>query len=487
MTAADDVRCPRCQGNVAPGRGTTWPEGILCHRCYQQATGRHGRCPRCLVDRLLPGLSPTGAPICSDCAALGIDFHCQRCAAEAASYRHVLCPRCCLGDDLGVALDDGTDQINPALIPLYDAVTAQHNPVSGILWLRNPGVGDLLHQLATGTLPLAHHSFRNHPHPLMAIHLRDLLVTCGILPPIDRHTAAFEDWLAAHLPRYPPEAQQLLHGFATWHHLRRIRQLAAAGALTPGTIRTAKQEITVAAQLLTHLHTNGIAAGTAAQADLDAWLASGPSTRYTARTFVRWAVATRRLPALTFPHRQTRSSATLDQQQRLRLLNSCFQQATAPVAHRVAGILLLLYAQPVTRISRLRTADINDTGNDMVITFDIDAVPVPPPIAELLRQHLGDRPNMQTAANPTSPWLFPGLRAGQPLTADRMNHQLRNLGIPLRQARNSALRQLVQDMPPAVAARTLGYSQHVTQHHAEQAAVFFNSYATVHRRIQNAP
>ncbi len=110
---------------------------------------------------------------------------------------------------------------------------------------------------------------------------------------------------------------------------------------------------------------------------------------------------------------------------------------------------------------RTDTTDINDYGNDMVITFDTDAVPVPPPIARLLRQHLGDRPNMQTAANRTSPWLLPGLQAGQPLTADRMNHQLRHLGIPLRQARNSALRQLVQDMPPAVAARTLGYSQNI--------------------------
>lgn len=88
----------------------------------------------------------------------------------------------------------------------------------------------------------------------MAIHLRDLLITHGILTPIDRHTAAFEDWLAAHLPRHPPETQQLLHGFATWHHLRRIRQSAAAGTLTPGTIRTTEQEITVAGQLLTHLH-----------------------------------------------------------------------------------------------------------------------------------------------------------------------------------------------------------------------------------------
>jgi len=58
--------------------------------------------------------------------------------------------------------------------------------------------------------------------------------------------------------------------------------------------------------------------------------------------------------------------------------HSCFQQHTAPVTHRVAATLLLLYAQPVTRISRLQTTDISDTGNDMAITLDTDAVPRPP-------------------------------------------------------------------------------------------------------------
>ena len=68
-----------------------------------------------------------------------------------------------------------------------------------------------------------------------------------------------------------------------------------------------------------------------------------------------------------------------------------------------------------------------------------------------------------------------------------MNHQLRNLGIPLRQARNSALRQLVQDMPPAVAARTRGYSQTIVEYHVAQVAVFFNSVTTVHRHPSSAP
>ncbi len=124
MTAAG-ARCPRCPELVDPGHGPKWPEGILYRRCYRQATGRRGRCPRCLTDRLLPGLSPTGTPICADCAAMRIDFHCKRCGADAAAYRCGLCARCCLHDDLSVALDDGTDHINPALIPLYNAVTAQ--------------------------------------------------------------------------------------------------------------------------------------------------------------------------------------------------------------------------------------------------------------------------------------------------------------------------------------------------------------------------
>ena len=97
---ADRPLCPRCDQPVGPGHGPTWPEGILCNRCYRQATGRRGRCPRCLADRLLPGLSPTGAPICCDCAELPTKFRCGRCDAEAPAYRFGLCARCCLRNDL---------------------------------------------------------------------------------------------------------------------------------------------------------------------------------------------------------------------------------------------------------------------------------------------------------------------------------------------------------------------------------------------------
>jgi hypothetical protein len=40
------------------------------------------------------------------------------------------------------------------------------------------------------------------------------------------------------------------------------------------------------------------------------------------------------------------------------------------------------------------------------IRFDTDLVPVPEPFADLVRRHLHARPNMMTASNQDSTWLF---------------------------------------------------------------------------------
>jgi hypothetical protein len=218
------------------------------------------------------------------------------------------------------------------------------------------------------------------------------------------------------------------------------------------------------------------------QSDVDSWLCTGPSTRYAARTFVRWSGSTRRLPTVHFPNRRSRTHRTLDQAERLRLLDTCFQPDAAPLAIRIIGILLLLYAQPVTRICRLPLCSVTDDGTAVSIAFGATAEPLPVPVADLLREHLTHRPNMATAANTTSAWLFPGVRPGQPITADWLMVQLRALGIPLLAARNSALRQLVTDMPAAVAAQALGYHPNTAERHAKDSGTTWSLYAGIRRR-----
>lgn len=65
---------------------------------------------------------------------------------------------------------------------------------------------------------------------------------------------------------------------------------------------------------------------------------------------------------------------------------------------------------------------------------------------------LARRPNLNTAANPTSPWLFPGQSAGSHLAPSTLRTRALEMGINLLGARNGALRQLVLDCPPSVVA-----------------------------------
>jgi len=90
---------------------------------------------------------------------------------------------------------------------------------------------------------------------------------------------------------------------------------------------------------------------------------------------------------------------------------------------------------------------------------------------------------MATAANLTSPWLFPGYRPGQPLTHDYLMQQLRGAGLPLRSAKNGALRHLVLAMSSAIAAQTLGYSTTAAEQHAKHSGATWSAYPTAHQSL----
>lgn len=265
--------CARCH-RTSVKHGATFPEGRICRRCYQQATRRHGPCIRCGQARLLPGQSPDGSLLCRDCAGIDQDFHCLRCGEEDEPHRGGRCARCCLRELVDDILEDGHGSANQRLLPLREAICSQAHPRSALIWLRNRHTRQLLSDLATGRLPIAHSSFQHHCSPKTAMHLRDLLVEHGVLDPFDRHVALFGQWLEQTLPSIDdPAHRAILLRYATWHHLRRMRTLASAGRLPPGYIGTARQSITVAGQFLQFLSGRGRDLQDTQQADIEAWLA----------------------------------------------------------------------------------------------------------------------------------------------------------------------------------------------------------------------
>ena len=467
--------CARCERSI-PRLAAHWPEGRLCFACWFNAIHTRGTCPECLQDRLLPGRpNADGLPACGTCAGIPVDFHCERCGSESGHHRGKLCARCALRDDLNDLV--GGVPTEPALIGLIDALCASGRPESIIVWKRSPKVQALLRGLGNGTIPLTHDGLDGHPGK-PAEHLRALLQHHGYLPPRDPHLARFEHWITAKLQGLPDEVRQPVLHFATWHHLRRIRAKSAAGAATHGPVHSAKQEITETIKFLVWLdETYQRTAATCTQPDIDEWLATGPTTRTAIRTFFVVAKRTRLNTNVAVQHRAARTSPSLTQDQRMAWIQELLNGASESLPYRVTGILLLLYAQPLVKVVTLEVSVVDDKPDGMAISLGQRPTEVPEPFAQLLREHIARRPNLQTGAGPDSPWLFPSTLAGRHLHPNTVMDRLRELGVNLLGARNRAIGELVLEVPPSLVAEALGYSAQVAFLHANKAAEPWARYA----------
>ncbi len=183
------------------------------------------------------------------------------------------------------------------------------------------------------------------------------------------------------------------------------------------------------------------------------------------------------MPTVTVPHRSTSNPAPLAQHRRLTLLRQIVNREDVPLQDRVAATLLLLYAQPFTRIARLTSDDVLQENGEVQVRLGDPPSPVPEPFARILLAHLDQRPNTMTAANPDSRWLFPGRRAGQPMTPETFELRLRHLGFPILRGRTSAIRHLVLQAPAPVIARMLGYNDDHTTRISEEAGGTWRHYA----------
>lgn len=407
-TATGVGPCARCGRNI-PRVAARWPEGRLCFTCYFDAIHTRGTCPDCLQDRLLPGPpNADGQPICSTCAGIPHEFHCDRCDVEAGHYRGRLCARCALRDDLFGLL--GGKPSNPALAGLVDALCGSDRPESIIVWKRSPKVQALLRGLGDGTIPTTHEGLDGVPGQTTE-HLRALLQHRGLLPQRDPDLHRFEQWINRKLDGLPDEVRQPVQHFAVWHHLRRIRAKSAAGESTRGPVHAAKQQVSETIKFLLWLNeTHQRTAASCTQQDIDEWLSAGTTTRSHIRTFFMVAAKSRLNTTVTVQHRPAKTSPSLSQDQRIAWIHELLTGTSESLTYRVAGTLLLLYAQPLVKVVALPTTVIDDGDSSMSINLGRHPTEVPEPFASLLRNHLATRPNLRTGAGPDSPWLFPGTR-----------------------------------------------------------------------------
>lgn len=351
-------------------------------------------------------------------------------------------------------------------------------PWGGLTWTSHSHVQRNLRALARGEVPLTHDGLSQLTPWRSVAYLRDLLMRSGVLPRADRQLLLFQRWLAEKLPAIDgPGPRRLLELFATWHVQRRLHTLADRCPLTSKQIHQARNEIHLATAFLAHLAERGRTLADCTQADVDDWYSGGYTARRLTHAFLRWAMRSNHMPTVTIPHRSTSNPAPLAQHQRLTLLRQAVNRDDIPLQDRVTAALVLLYAQPLTRIARLTIDDVLREDGEVQIRLGDPPSPVPEPFAGMLLDYLGQRPNTMTATNPGARWLFPGRPAGQPMTSDTLEIRLRDLGFPTQRGRTSAIRQLVLQAPAPVVARMLGYHDDTTAQLAAESGGTWRHYA----------
>jgi len=154
------------------------------------------------------------------------------------------------------------------------------------------------------------------------------------------------------------------------------------------------------------------------------------------------------------------TGTAMDPEDRFAVLAQLLHDDTIETTDRVAGGLLLLYAQPLSRITAMTVDQITRAHKVTTIPFGSDDIVVPQPLATLLATLIDTPPRYVAGvgAPATSPWLFPGLLPGQPLTPARLGDRLGTLGIDARAGRRAALIHLAAQLPAAV----LGDLLHLT-------------------------
>jgi hypothetical protein len=471
----DCVRCGR-----RAGKSANW-EGAICRSCCERAASTYGHCSGCDEDRLLPGRQPDGTPSCRDCAGITRSFFCARCNFEGRLLGGRLCERCTLSNRMNVALDDGSGRVAPALMQLFKLVCGIDKPRSGLNWLDNPQVPELLTALASGQVPLTHEALHELPNWRTVAYLRDLLMSSGTLPVLDKQLLHFQTWLHHRLAEHAGSAHhRSLVQFSRWHQVPRLTTRARARPLTTSVRRFASEQFTHAGRFLDWLDGREHTLAHATQDDIDAWHAQArDSHKRAAHAFLAWAIEARQMPKLALPPlRATNTGQRITQNRRLALLRRILTDDQPPLRSRVAGCLMLLYAQPATRLVRLSVDDIDqDDDGQLRIRLGEPPTPVPEPFASLLLRAVNERENMHTATNPAARWLFPGRRAGQPLNVETLRTCIRELGIPAAATRVAALRQLVLQAPAPVVATALGFCYHTTHRHNTEAGGTWKTYA----------
>jgi len=448
------LTCSVC-GQITPcgiSRATGLP---WCPACQRQTAA----CSAC--GRVAPITSGTLAdPLCAGCTPPPAWASCPVCS-DPGHPSPGQCARCLISRRLDDLMGPAAGSLPPGLQALRRELAEVGYPGTAMLWLTNPSITPVLSGLAAGRIPLTHQALDVLPQTRALAHLRQTLVAIGALPGRDEEMTRLEAFLAALIESQPgTERRRLLHTYLTWHLVRRLRSRNDGRPVTRQQARMIRRLARGAVAFLDWLDAHDLTLGSCGQGDLDCWLADEhASYREEAGRLIRWARASKLTTSHLTAAQWNGPAQLIDHQHRWEAARRLLHDSALRPEDRLAGLLVLLYAQGATAISQMTTSQIQ--ASDDGVRLHLGRVPIhlPDPVATIARTVLASRKgHAAIGARHPSPWLFPGGQPGRPISTDGLTRRLNDLGIRPGQDRSTALFQLAAEIPAAILARTLAIS-----------------------------
>ncbi|MFC5786841.1 hypothetical protein [Streptomyces aureus] len=449
--------CVRC-GQLRRVNNRTADGEPLCATCGTPPSPCDGCGKTYRISAPLPG----GRRLCQTCWTKhpSAKKPCVRCGVVTRLFHRGMCPNCARDRSLRDVFAGPDGQVRPELHGVVDTLRAL-DARTVLRWVhKTPARRAAFRALATATGPVTHQTLDTVADGHVADHLRALLVAHGVLAVRDEQLAQIEQWLPKVLGRLPDAAERrIVERWARWQPLRRLHRQAAH--TSPGQACGTRQEIRSVVRLLEWLPAQGSSLAACTQDHIDAYVATGPAERLRIRSFLHWTSRHQHTRALTAPfYTSSLAADIIAADTRWRLVHRLVSEPDIAVRDRAAGLLLLLFAQPPSRICALSRDDVLDDGTTLRLRLGTHPVEIPPPLdgmlRELVRHPVGKAHRLEPGP---SRWLFPGSRAGRPMGPVSLSRRLKALGIRPRPTRNASLMDLAAELPAFVFSRLLGFCE----------------------------
>jgi len=451
----------------------------LCPRCYRHPLRPCGICGR--LKRVALRATDTSPDVCPTCYQAPV-INCSLCGQLALGRRttnHGLprCFACQAAGQIDAALTGPDGHIRAELIDVRDALTELKRPRSLLNNWHSLASLRLLTDIAQGRIALSHEALDAQPQVFSVNYLRAMLIAAGALPPRDENAARLHRHAASATHDIDdPELRGVLTRYARWHVVGRVKS-DRHGRIPANVAGRCRGDIDIARAFLDHLTANDRDLDDCPQACLDAWITTDRGRRL---GFLRWLKRGGYLPLTRLPEPAPRKDPDheVDPEDQIALARHLLHEPdSASIEDRAAACLILLYAQPVTKIASLTTNDIEIRDGDTYLALGTEPLLLIPPLDALITALPVAKPFGTASTLADSRWLFTGKNAGTHLHPASLMRRMQNLGITARTSKNTALLHLAATTPPAVFASLVGVSIGTATRWASLAGASWNRYA----------